>query len=191
MFRIATETDFLNAFRPRDRKHVEPPKGITFPMVSRDYVSWVDPTGVRAFLVFVPTGSKQPVGIAFRRDQSGANPASAMCDWCHGYGSADLIGLLTTDVSSKRRVGVNACLDLRCRQHIEDAANRGGKSLLTFDSLDAQLWAGALVEAHKEGRIGRLQLERVDDQTARTSPVAPALREAGFADGYKGLTLRT
>ena len=43
---------------------------------------------------------------------------------------------------------------------------RGGKSLLTFDSIDAQLWAGALVEAHKEGRIGRLQLERVDDEPA-------------------------
>ena len=68
---------------------------------------------------------------------------------------------------------------------------RGGKSLLTFGVDRAQLWAGALVEAHKEGRIGRLQLERVDDEPARTSPVAPALREAGFADGYKGLTLRT
>ena len=53
------------------------------------------------------------------------------------------------------------------------------------------VWADALVEAHKEGRIGRLQLERIDDEPARTSPVAPALRDAGFADGYKGLTLRT
>ncbi len=72
---------------------------------------------------------------------------------------------------------------------------RGGKSLLTFGSHDSHLgphlWAGALVEAHKEGRIGRLQLERIDDAPARTAPSAGALREAGFADGYKGLTLRS
>ncbi|MGH8977313.1 MAG: Lhr family helicase, partial [Acidimicrobiia bacterium] len=68
---------------------------------------------------------------------------------------------------------------------------RGGKRLLTFGTADARAWAGALVEAHKEGRIGRLQLEQIDDEPARTSPAAPALRDAGFADGYKGLTLRT
>ena len=51
---------------------------------------------------------------------------------------------------------------------------RGGKSLLTFGSHDSHLgphlWADALVEAHKEGRIGRLQLERIDDAPARTAP---------------------
>ena len=31
--------------------------------------------------------------------------------------------------------------------------------------------------------------QRIDDEPARTSPHAPALRAAGFADGYKGLTL--
>ena len=29
------------------------------------------------------------------------------------------------------------------------------------------------VEAHKEGRLGRLQIERIDDEPARTSPTAP------------------
>ena len=68
---------------------------------------------------------------------------------------------------------------------------RGGKSLLTFGSADPQVWTEALVEAHKEGRVGRLQLERIDDEPARSSLHADALRHAGFADGYKGLTLRT
>ena len=54
---------------------------------------------------------------------------------------------------------------------------------------DPDAWVNALVEAHKEGRIGRLQIERIDDEPARTSQHAPRLREAGFADGYKGLTL--
>jgi ATP-dependent Lhr-like helicase len=66
---------------------------------------------------------------------------------------------------------------------------RGGKHLLTFGG-DPQVWSAALVEAHKEGRIGRLQLERIDDEPARTSPHANLLRDAGFADGYRGLTLR-
>jgi ATP-dependent Lhr-like helicase len=68
---------------------------------------------------------------------------------------------------------------------------RSGKSLLTFgDNIDARIWAEAIVEAHKEGRVGRLQVERIDDEPARTSPHAAALRDAGFADGYRGLTLR-
>jgi ATP-dependent helicase Lhr and Lhr-like helicase len=72
---------------------------------------------------------------------------------------------------------------------------RGGKSLLTFGpgagvDTDARTWAEAIVEAHKEGRIGKLHIERIDDEPARTSAHAPALRDAGFADGYRGLTLR-
>jgi ATP-dependent Lhr-like helicase len=66
---------------------------------------------------------------------------------------------------------------------------RGGKHLLTFGA-DPHVWSAALVEAHKEGRVGRLQLERIDDEPARTSPHADVLRDAGFADGYRGLTLR-
>jgi len=70
---------------------------------------------------------------------------------------------------------------------------RGGRTLLTFNAAsnidDPNMWVNALVEAHKEGRLGRLQIERIDDEPARTSRYAPLLRAAGFADGYKGLTL--
>ena len=54
----------------------------------------------------------------------------------------------------------------------------------------AEVWIDALVTAHKEGRLGVLQLQRIDDGPARQSPLAPALRAAGFVDGYRGLTLR-
>jgi ATP-dependent Lhr-like helicase len=77
---------------------------------------------------------------------------------------------------------------------------RGGKALITFaadtpsgtdtTSDDTARWAEALVEAHKQGRLVRVQIERIDDAPARTSPHADALRAAGFADGYKGLTLK-
>jgi ATP-dependent Lhr-like helicase len=77
-------------------------------------------------------------------------------------------------------------VDGACAAYVE----RGGKSLLTFPGVDVEGWPEALVEAHKEGRLPRLTIERIDDEPARTSPHAGALRTAGFADGYKGLTLR-
>jgi ATP-dependent Lhr-like helicase len=75
---------------------------------------------------------------------------------------------------------------------------RGGRGLLTFarepgdDGAppDPAVWIEAIVRAAKEGRVGALQLQRIDDGPARQSPLAPALRAAGFVDGYRGLTLR-
>jgi ATP-dependent Lhr-like helicase len=76
--------------------------------------------------------------------------------------------------------------------------DRGGRGLLTFarepgdDGAppDPAVWMEAIVAAAKEGRLAALQLQRIDDGPARQSPLAPALRAAGFADGYRGLTLR-
>lgn len=129
MFRIETEKQLLNAFRSRDRKFVELPKGIKLPLFVRDYLSWVDPYGVRVFVVFAAPGSKQLTGIAFRRDQQGERlSAPRVCDWCLNYGGSDQVGMLTTDVDSKRRVGVLLCLDLRCNERLESAADRSGRS---------------------------------------------------------------
>ncbi|MCP3140897.1 FBP domain-containing protein [Pyxidicoccus xibeiensis] len=131
MFRIETEKELLNAFRSRDRKHVELPKGTKLPLFVRDYLAWVDPYGVRIFLLFSPPGSTRPMGIAFRRDQQGDKAlASRVCEWCHAHGTADQIGLLTTDVDAKRRVGVNLCLDLRCNEKLESMMNLAGADLL-------------------------------------------------------------
>jgi ATP-dependent Lhr-like helicase len=77
-------------------------------------------------------------------------------------------------------------VDGECAAYIE----RSGKTLLTFGTAPTDSWASALVESNKEGRLLRLQIERIDDEPARSSPHAEALRAAGFADGYKGLTLR-
>jgi ATP-dependent Lhr-like helicase len=75
-------------------------------------------------------------------------------------------------------------VDGECAAYLE----RGGKSLLTFHT-PVEEFAEAIVAAHKEGRLGRVQIERINDEPARTSPAADALRNAGFANGYKGLTL--
>ena len=77
-------------------------------------------------------------------------------------------------------------VDGACAAYLE----RGGKHLLTFPEVAVDAWAEALVGAQKEGRLSRLQIERIDDGPARSSPHATALRSAGFSDGYKGLTLR-
>ncbi|PTL84320.1 FBP domain-containing protein [Vitiosangium sp. GDMCC 1.1324] len=130
MFLIQTEEDLLRAFRPRDRQTVEVPKGTRFPLFVRDYLTWVEPAGTRVFLVLPsPGNSKQPMGIAFRRDShGGASPSPCMCEWCHSYGPANEIGMLTTDVNSKRRVGVSLCLDLRCKEKLETAADLSGRN---------------------------------------------------------------
>ncbi len=90
-----------------------------------------------------------------------------------------------------RSAGAYAVLvDGECAAFLE----RGGKALVTFapetGDVEVERWAEALVEAHKQGRLSRVQIERIDDEPARTSPYAPALRAVGFSDGYKGLTLR-
>jgi hypothetical protein len=128
MFSIKTEADLLNAFRPRDRASVELPAGLSFPHFVRDYLAWVEPAGVRVFLVFEDPASKRPLGIAFQRVSSAGGAGPQLCEWCHAYGSASEVGLLTADRNSRRRVGVALCRDLRCADKIEQAGELSGRS---------------------------------------------------------------
>ena len=127
MFRLETDRAFIEAFRLRDRRVIEMPPGITFPLFVRDYLAWTETSGLRVYLVFTPPGSRKPIGIIFRRDSPGGALTSNMCDWCHSYGSSSEVGLLTTDVNSHRRVGVSLCVDLRCKEKLEDVADRTGR----------------------------------------------------------------
>ncbi len=56
--------------------------------------------------------------------------APQVCDWCRNSGGTEQIGLLTTDVDSKRRVGVYLCQDLRCNERLETTTNLAGRSLV-------------------------------------------------------------
>jgi hypothetical protein len=47
-----------------------------------------------------------------------------------------------------------------------------------------------LVAVVKDGFVRKLELSRIDGVPARDSPLAPALRSAGFVDSYRGLLLR-
>lgn len=126
MFLLEDDRALINAFRPRDRRLIEMPADVSFPFFVRDYLAWTETSGARVYLIFAEPGSRRPIGIIFRRDTSGGAPIAQMCDWCHSYGSSNEVGLLTTDASNKRRVGVHLCLDLRCKDKLEDAANRSG-----------------------------------------------------------------
>ncbi|MBX5481366.1 MAG: FBP domain-containing protein [Myxococcaceae bacterium] len=128
MFRIASEKELFDAFRPRDRAVVEVPKGFTFPLVVRDYLGWRDASGSRVFLLFTAPGEKVPTGVAFRRDHASTGEPAHLCEWCHTIGTSDVVGLLTTDVNSKKRVGISLCLDLGCGARLEDAADRAGRN---------------------------------------------------------------
>jgi hypothetical protein len=128
VFRLETDRALIESFRARDRRVIEMPPGITFPLFVRDYLVWTETSGARVYLVFAAPGSRKPIGIIFRRDSSDSGArTSRMCDWCHSQGSSSEVGLLTTDVNNTRRVGVVLCVDLRCKQKLEDAADRSGR----------------------------------------------------------------
>jgi ATP-dependent Lhr-like helicase len=70
---------------------------------------------------------------------------------------------------------------------------RGGRTLLSLQPLSGADWAAvaeSLAGASLEGRVGSLQLERIDGEGATGSPVATAFTAAGFVAGPKRLTLR-
>lgn len=127
MFRFETDRALIESFRSRDRRVIEMPSGITFPLFVRDYLAWTETSGARVYLVFTAPSSRKPIGIIFRRNSSGGGLTSSMCEWCHSPGSSSEVGLLTTDADDKRRVGVHLCLDLRCKEKLEDAADRSGR----------------------------------------------------------------
>jgi ATP-dependent helicase Lhr and Lhr-like helicase len=66
---------------------------------------------------------------------------------------------------------------------------RGGKTLVTFGA-DPSTWADAVAGLVKDGVVRRIELRTIDGAPAVDHPAADALRAAGFADGYRGLTLR-
>jgi ATP-dependent Lhr-like helicase len=67
---------------------------------------------------------------------------------------------------------------------------RGGRTLLTFPDVDGGPIADALAGIVKDGKLRRIELRQIDGLPAGEHALADPLRAAGFADGYRGLTLR-
>jgi hypothetical protein len=115
---FSSESVIKKAFRHRDQKKVILPPKISFPFSSEYYFTWSEPSGVYRYLVIQkPTG--EYVGMIFETCGPGDSTASRLCDWCHSYGPADQIDLLTVSPSSRRTVGVFLCCDLSCIEKLE------------------------------------------------------------------------
>ena len=74
---------------------------------------------------------------------------------------------------------------------------RGGRTLTAWPAsesaeADAALRAAvdALADAARSGATGPLSIERVNDASALSSPLAPLLEAAGFRPTHKALRLR-
>jgi ATP-dependent Lhr-like helicase len=66
---------------------------------------------------------------------------------------------------------------------------RGGRRLLTFPAAEQHPeWPTSLRGVVDSGRVRRLRIESIDGDPAAVSARSDALRGAGFADGYKGLS---
>ena len=63
---------------------------------------------------------------------------------------------------------------------------------MTFPrTLELDHWPEALQSLAKDGRFRSLEIARVDGDPVMESPeVGQRLEDAGFTDGYKGLTFR-
>lgn len=118
MFKLSSETELLDSFRPIDREEIRLPEHLGFPAFVPDYLAWIEPSGHRAYVVFKAFADRPPLGIVFRRDQGGGSVAS-MCEWCQSMKGDSNVSLLTARASSKRVVGLHLCNDLSCREKFE------------------------------------------------------------------------
>jgi len=120
-----------------------------------------EPAGEPVVRVLAATDPAQPFGAALAWPPSTASPSRSAGAY-----------VVTVD-------GV-ACA------HLE----RGGRRLTTFPGAEQHpSWVTGLAELVGSGRVRRLRVEHLNGERAAASPLAAVLRDAGFSDGYKGLTL--
>lgn len=119
MFKINSEKELLESFRSIDRDQVQLPSDIGFPLAVKNYHSWLEPSGHRAFLVFEDPQSLKPLGVVFRRTTTPSEYGPVMCDWCHSVRGRGSVNMMTAAVSPDRRVGVYLCSDLKCGEEIQ------------------------------------------------------------------------
>lgn len=99
-----------------ERSEVILPREFRFPLTVKDYLSWVEPSGFRVYLLFQAKTGSPALGIVFRRDQTGTSTQPRMCEWCHAVRAGDGVSMLTATASSHRSVGLHLCRDLSCKE---------------------------------------------------------------------------
>lgn len=134
-YQIQSEEELLRAFRSRDQKQVVLPKKQNYPIQVQHFFSWAEPSHSYTYLVFKRPNWDEPRGIVFRRSSNQATRGN-MCDWCHAYGSADKISLLSVSVNPKLTLGQYLCTDLDCLDNLETQIGMTGKN---YDTLAEQV----------------------------------------------------
>src|SRR4051812_1238764 len=114
MFKVSSESELLESFRELDRAEIRLPESLKYPLFVTDYLTWLEPSGHRTYLLFKMLPDRPPVGIVFRRNAS-AGSVATMCEWCQSTRSGSNVSLLTATASSNRTVGIHLCNDLSCR----------------------------------------------------------------------------
>jgi ATP-dependent Lhr-like helicase len=68
---------------------------------------------------------------------------------------------------------------------------RGGHALVTFaPTAEDPRWAEVIKDLATSGRYRNLEIRKIDGERVLESPHAATLKDAGFTDGYRGLTWR-
>ena len=133
-FSIECEKDLARSFRQRDQKKLILPPGLKFPLNVRSYFTWTESSGVYTYLVYKNPNWDLSRGIAFKRFDRTSESTGSMCGWCHSYGSAEEVGMLSVSLNSNTSAAYILCQSLRCIEKIEEAANLSGKN--TEKSID-------------------------------------------------------
>lgn len=142
MLRISSVEEMKQSFRPIDQEEVQFPAEMTFPLLVRDYLAWVEPSGHRTYLVFADPAGQKARGIVFRRGHQSADSPAVMCDWCHSVRGRGTVGLLTATVSPTHRIGLNLCRDLSCKEKLDKPPSAND----VFESIPADDKKRRLVE---------------------------------------------
>jgi ATP-dependent Lhr-like helicase len=136
----------------------------------------------------VPTYDELEGFAELERDERPAPVVLAATDPAQPYGAALSWPEAGGSARAARAAGGHVVLD---DGDLAAYVERGGRSVVTFEAAGSGAWAHALAAAVKDGRLLKLEVGKIDGEPAATSSHAEALRAAGFADGYKGLTLRS
>lgn len=128
-FAINSEEELLACFDIREQKKVVMPLKWKYPFTSQYHFSWTESSGVYMYLLFKQPHWDKPRGVVFNRKQASSEPANTrMCDWCHYFGPADQVGLVTMKANRQTSIGLMLCLDLGCIEKTETIAMLSGRN---------------------------------------------------------------